>query len=453
MDYEVITRFHGVGQGLFVSGEILALPEDRHDREDGSRRSFSWVYDCGTSSGQQLLQERILEYWGTRPSKILSAGCGCSTVGDLFGRFGSRRDGGKSNIINLLMISHFDQDHISGIVALVKGRRVDLLVLPYLHTFEKLTLLAILGEGDQSEVARFIEDPATYLRQTADADVGQVLYVLGQDDDDREPLDGERFGLRRGWEPPANRDALDPDFEAANRPWGANANQAKYLRSGTGIKLGRLWQFAPYNDSRLQARAQPSFTRQAKTLADDFQRRKTANEKKSVLRDLKDLYDATFGASAIARNIISLFVLGETNSIKHNEWQMLLTAIEETSRFRRLQCMPHIHPEQQPSAFSLLLCGDGYLNNIDRIQALESALGADRLQSLTLFQVMHHGARSNWCPELVQHITPEYALFSSDPNHMGLGHPHPEVVRSFWDRSCQRIDKSRSVQFLVEGHL
>ena len=45
-------EFWNVGQGLFSSGRI----------QMGDALAFHWVYDCGTSSSQKLIQNAVNKY-------------------------------------------------------------------------------------------------------------------------------------------------------------------------------------------------------------------------------------------------------------------------------------------------------------------------------------------------------------------------------------------------------
>ena len=78
-------EFWNVGQGLFSSGRI----------QMGDALAFHWVYDCGTSSSQKLIQNAVNKY---------------------------NSDKNQGNI-DLLVLSHFDKDHISGVKELVKKQK------------------------------------------------------------------------------------------------------------------------------------------------------------------------------------------------------------------------------------------------------------------------------------------------------------------------------------------
>ena len=73
-------QFASAGQGLFYNGIL----KDK-------KKMFSFVYDCGTMSNQNILQKSVKDYR--------------SIVG---------------NRIDLLAISHFHRDHVSHIPALIK---------------------------------------------------------------------------------------------------------------------------------------------------------------------------------------------------------------------------------------------------------------------------------------------------------------------------------------------
>ena len=124
-------EFHGVGEGLFVTGLI----------EKNGRR-FRYVYDCG-SHNKKPLEDGIEQFKA------------------------QLQDGEK---INLLVISHLHKDHFNGIFNLLKDGdiHVGLLVMPYLYEF--ITNEAIIDyiidydEDDNiEEFRKFIKSPEKWL--------------------------------------------------------------------------------------------------------------------------------------------------------------------------------------------------------------------------------------------------------------------------------------------------
>ena len=78
-------EFWNLGQGLFSSGRI----------QMGDAPAFHWVYDCGTSSSQQLIQNAVQKY--------------------------NQQENNAD--IDLLVLSHFDKYHISCVKELVKKQK------------------------------------------------------------------------------------------------------------------------------------------------------------------------------------------------------------------------------------------------------------------------------------------------------------------------------------------
>lgn len=102
IEVEIVRNHYPVGQGFFSSQQILY-----------GDKKFTCVYDCGSLSdeGDALLEQYV--------------DCLRNTT----------------DTINLLVLSHFDDDHINGLKKLVERFNIRNIVIPYLSTFEKLLLL------------------------------------------------------------------------------------------------------------------------------------------------------------------------------------------------------------------------------------------------------------------------------------------------------------------------
>lgn len=102
IEVEVVRNHYPVGQGFFSSQQILY-----------GDKKFTCVYDCGSvSKGGSRLLDKYVDYL---------------------------RD--TTEVIDLLVISHFDNDHINGVKKLVGKFNINKIVIPYLSTFEKLLIL------------------------------------------------------------------------------------------------------------------------------------------------------------------------------------------------------------------------------------------------------------------------------------------------------------------------
>lgn len=120
-------EFWNVGQGLFSSGRI----------QMGDALAFHWVYDCGTSSSQKLIQNAVNKY---------------------------NFDKNHRNI-DLLVLSHFDKDHISGVKELLKnGRKIKRWVVPYYPLWQRLVIASFLDIQPDDEEWGFYQNPIQYFK-------------------------------------------------------------------------------------------------------------------------------------------------------------------------------------------------------------------------------------------------------------------------------------------------
>ena len=126
-----VVRQNGVGHGGFHTG---TLGIERH--------RLHWVYDCGSWKRREALTARIQEF-----SQRISS---CDRI-------------------DLLFISHFDTDHVSGLRQLITavGRRVDTVVVPYLNSDDMFVVLAealTKGRCPQDFVEQVIDPVAWFHR-------------------------------------------------------------------------------------------------------------------------------------------------------------------------------------------------------------------------------------------------------------------------------------------------
>ena len=92
MEVEIVRNHYPVGQGFFSSQQISYGDE-----------KYTCVYDCGSvSKGGSHLLDKYVDYL---------------------------RD--TTEVIDLLVISHFDNDHINGIKKLVGKFNINKIVIPY----------------------------------------------------------------------------------------------------------------------------------------------------------------------------------------------------------------------------------------------------------------------------------------------------------------------------------
>jgi hypothetical protein len=183
---------HPVGQGLFYSGIL--------DISNPPTARFSFVYDCGS----------------------LDQSAAASEVSSF------RQE--NSGDIDLLVISHFDADHINKVGDLLAGRRkVRRLVLPFMFFSERifLALRYRLTGGSDDFVTRCIVDPVGALNDNLDAD-SEILVVKG----DNQPI--------------GPTEVIDNELSADNLVRGLVFDFDDGAKKDLGVKLSKSGMLRPH---------------------------------------------------------------------------------------------------------------------------------------------------------------------------------------------------------------
>ena len=139
-------KIHPIGQGGFYTGFL-----DFYGR---NHSQFNFVYDCGTLSERSNLNHAIKSYKNRIWNKV----------------------------IDVLFISHLDDDHVNGIADLLNGIRCENIYLPYLTPFERLLVAIRHNPGDTDDFPnfmRFITSPHDYLLEIEGANIGRINYIKG----------------------------------------------------------------------------------------------------------------------------------------------------------------------------------------------------------------------------------------------------------------------------------
>lgn len=202
-------RFRAVGQGAFYSGVF------KH--RNGNQ--FSFVYDCGTHSTRSYIEYEIDSFVHETAHKK----------------------------IDILLISHFHDDHINKISELLdQAGGAKIAILPYLTPNE--LLLAYIDanlSGAASDALAFIRDSTTFLLKR---NVEKIIYIHPDDEPDSGSSDQP---FKRDMDPESpdfefrilNNLKLKPDIE--------NSNSSVLHCFDTGsILLTGLWEFKFFSKPR-----------------------------------------------------------------------------------------------------------------------------------------------------------------------------------------------------------
>lgn len=405
-------EFAPVGQGLLSFGTV--------GRPQGP--SFRWLYDCGTVSGKYLVDavlDRLQKCW---------------------------HDGSARPRIDLVSISHFDSDHISGLISLLSRFDVHKLLIPYLPLWQRVVSIRSADRYQAKAVRQYLLDPLEALARMENRP-REVILVSGAGPDGTAELPEETSPVP---DSPNDRPELAVDYTGSDRDLLAHEMQGdmgrvrnlglnvRALRRGGRLYIPGFWEFVPYNDATEKNPPPPQLLQRIEALRDELLFSSTENDRKRALKDLILSYDKHFGRGSEPRNRISLFLYAGTLSR-----QTRLLCGKEYDHHR---CLSHKDSFRRSGASALLYTGDGFLNNWSRLVELRRFLGTARADAIQCLQVMHHGARGNWHEALTDVIAPRFSVFSSDPGNRHK-HPHAEVLNGFREYGPMHANKTQGVRF------
>ncbi|MGE1076175.1 hypothetical protein ACQJ22_27005 [Pseudomonas fragariae (ex Marin et al. 2024)] len=393
--------FHPVGQDLFTSGVFQLEGAD----------PYWWVFDCGT-----YLKKHQVDL--TKELDQLSHSVKAS------------RSNGKPRL-DMVFISHFDRDHISGLLELLAEFEVGRLVLPYVPLHLRISIALDVRTSTFSKWQMFVIDPVKYIASAQDVNVERVSLVLPAstqmpDNQDILPITSDD-GVLIEPAPLRQPTIVDEGYLAGSYP-------IEWLRPSTRFSIKGIWEFIPYNDSSLKPNATAPFQKAIGKLTTTLLDPAYLGNRGAVKASMERIYNKTFGASSRLRNLISLFVYAgpindgataryaysTSNDLTSVHWELLNKICYPFYRHWFHECARVSGPK------SLLLTGDGSLSTTRQLEQLVDYLGQPRIDCIQVFQVMHHGAKTSWHDDVARVIGPEFSVFCAFPfgSHP---HPHPAV--------------------------
>ena len=390
-------EFWNVGQGLFSSGRI----------QMGNAPAFHWVYDCGTSSSQQLIQNAIQKY--------------------------NQQENNAD--IDLLVLSHFDKDHISGVKELLKnGRKIKRWVVPYYPLWQRLVIASLLDIQPDDEEWAFYQNPIQYLTTHFTEELKETQFLLLPAKENESEisisLDSSNFDDVLSFE---TTEKLSDEFYnlEQNVHW-LNPDKALLLRKGE-----EQFEFVLYNVPFHLLTKVPTnltaFQKQVKQIIQSHQANFT-----DPTPALKILYTLTFGNGSKNKNIISQYLY--IRNIKLPSFLgMGNNHIFDVSigNENEIAVIP-----KDKTKNAILYTGDAFLNDLPLLTDLTQSLGTERIERIYCLQVPHHGSKHNWQQGLANIFSPCISVFSADSQRRN-GHPHGEVLKDFSTYTPILVNKNK----------
>ncbi|QUG75486.1 hypothetical protein GKQ23_11020 [Erwinia sp. E602] len=402
--------FHAVGNGTFFTSKIRG--------KEGSE--FKWGYDCGSTS------EKIIN--GIIDSSYIEF-----TDGDS---------------IDMMVISHFDDDHVNGLIALLRKHTIKRLVLPYSDWTQSIREISIDGShGVSPSTALFQLNPALWLfNNDLSNRVETIILVQGNGGpenpeeqttprkfpaDHNEPLiltDNSDESNVPEQEKHIN-DAKDNVFFDLGRPVNSGGIKILKINHMQPIDaLGGIFEFIFYNAEKTFKKLNLVYEKDEEIYAIKS-RVKLSDAKEDIQKTieninlhrcinssidvkwrekLKNCYQKHFGRTNKANNNISLCMYASPKIPPHGK------------------CFIFDFPHNGYNIHSSGLIFTGDINlTLPVLDDFESHLGSERWMNCGLFQIPHHGSANCWEKGHTKKIKPAYFVQCASPT---LKHPSQFVL-------------------------
>lgn len=396
MMLQVQCRFYPVGQGLFYGGVI-------REQSDGDVK-FSFVYDCGSSSKKSFLQNSIGEFKDTSGKRL-----------------------------DILVISHFDKDHICGLPQLIRNIRIKKLILPFYSNIERLFLyvkyLNDNGGRANKDIRKLILNTEEYFGKKAE----EIVFISPEKNKDRVNNDSKKNSQNKKY----SRKIVDQEYKA---------------------HFEKLWEFKFFNLIGINKDVERCFlcnlVRHGINVLDlgNVNGLVEIAESKSLLTKVKSAYELTImiftkGNRSINDTSIVVYsgpICEDVNSIKF----LPDYRYEENDEKPKDTC-------NNKNRFGTLLTGDLNFNSIAEMEK-ERAFFDDFLEGRELFTqvylVPHHGSEKNYNKIIFEkfgiHV---YAVISYGKENR-YKHPHDSTINAISDieHISYHVNQTFSYMYSVE---
>lgn len=368
MNLQIKFDFHNVGQGLFHTGKI---------------GYFNFVYDCG-SMKKDNVHEAVKKY----------------KINDL-----------KDKVIDVLVISHFDKDHINGLERLLKNVKVEYAIIPYYSPFEKLAL-AFVNRSYPEPYFDFLLDPASYLLSRG---VNTVLRIT---ENKYKSIANDSFDIYNQKDRDIEEYTDDRLIDIIDKE---DINQIlKDAYKGKRKNIFDYWEFKFFyhkiSSTKLNALI--------KCFDGNYIHFSNGRELQNYVRDsysrdkIKKCYkesvnsDLNFTSLAMYHGPIGPYKIKKYTTAYSNE---------------TLSGMFSISQQNEHEKIGHLLTGDINLKTKHKYAEFKKSF-CNEWNKVTLFQVPHHGSSNNWNKHILFDLKKCNDYIVSAGISSRYGHPHPTVI-------------------------
>lgn len=353
-------NFHNVGQGLFYTGQI---------------GDFNFVYDCGGK--RKYIDKAVEDYKNSLNGKP----------------------------IDMLVISHFHEDHTRGLNKLLT-QKVKNIVLPYYSPIERL-YFSLKKISSDDWYYSFLSDPVSYIREIGD--VNNFYFISGKSGNIKEEIPEDRRNRDKG-EENIDLDELEDNnhlfdiIEENEKGWNRNVFSKNPSKS---ISLKDLWEFKFFNQE----------------LSDD------------VIHKLKNCVNEVLGSNdldEIKKGITDYQIRRKLKKCyKKTGLSLNETSLALWHRCIQKKCLCNYMPLHSCRS-SFLLTGDIDLSTNSRYERFKKHY-KNFYQNRSIIQVQHHGSKHNWNKKLLYEFNNYNTYIISSGVSNRYFHPHKKVIEDLLD--------------------
>ncbi|CNI83509.1 hypothetical protein HB991_02745 [Yersinia mollaretii] len=384
---QVTVKYHPVGQGLFSSG-ILKF----------NSGFFRWIYDCGSSHKKMGVVKSAIDVLKSSENHYED--------------------------VDMLVLSHFDEDHILGCCEILNSFKVKRVILPYMPLWKRIVLAYKHSVDTSNNSFEFYINPSSYIKSISEHT--EVIFVSAKENEMQSYNEEEKEGEEE------RDNSLIFEYEKVfiDNEFSRIGYKDGFIKSGGMVTVGVYWEFIFHNDEAGYLKASDRFKKEIDKLTSDLLEHKSYEQ----LAALKNNYSDIFGKKDKDKNIISLFMYAAPLS-------SLNFHIEIEGSLNTKDCLPFDNYNLFLRKNGFLYTGDGSLKKDEALSSLNETLGMFRVDNILCLQVMHHGSKNNWKEGIAEKLNPSLSVFSSNPTGE-YKHPHMEVLRDFWGNHPVQVDQS-----------
>lgn len=361
----------------------------------------------------------------------------------------------KKDSIDLLCISHFDGDHVNGMVALLEKFEVEVLALPYVPFDRRLEIAFDLAGNDSASAVAisFALDPIGFLESRRLMEkVERVLLIKGGNGPATSPTPAGE-GLNRN-DPdgplqlslnsrPGELDDYPPILDSSDV---ARQKLQTVADSVVGKIANADWEFVFFNRplpkavtpvTKAQIAVVQAEIKVAISSMDPY------NKPESFFKELRSIYVKHFSDSERGRNDISLCVFSRSlrsspASTCRLDWNLGAYPLDVTYNF--------IPVVDNGVKSGLLLTGDISID-VNTAEQMRTHFGELRWNELHIMQIPHHGSKRSWRIGVAKKFQNTFSVLCVPNFDSGGHHPNIDVMADIDSKNPVRADYSNSVVF------